>query len=195
MSTESTKEQTTYYPSKDVCNKFDISSSTLRKWCLALEEGGYEFARTEQNRRLFVDGDLEALESLRELIQNKGMSLKNASTIVTSRFKGVRSSSGTPSVPETQNNSKTPSNEKMFDTLLEHIEIQNNYIENQEQFNQELLNRLDKQQSYMNEKIEQRDRQLMEAMNRMTEERKKEIKLLQEAKEEKKGWLAKLLGQ
>lgn len=188
MSEEKGSHQEKYYPSKEVCEIFDISSSTLRKWCLSLEKYGYTFTRTTQNRRLYIDNDIDALKSLKELIQDKNMSLENATIIVVSRFKqdddSSRSSAITPSVREDNNN-------ELLNMLTQHIERQEEHIKKQESFNQELLKRLDEQSKYIDDRINQRDQSLMETLNRMTEQRKEEIRLLEESKENK-GWLAKL---
>lgn len=171
-----------YYPSKDLCERFDISSSTLRKRAIALEDNGYEFSRTEQNRRLFTERDLNTLQYLQELIQDKNMNLENASIIVASRFKEDRSYTGTSPVREDDSIHSS-------DT----VKILQDHIEKQEQFNQELLRRLDEQNKYINERLDNRDKTLMNTMNEMLEERKSNQKLLEEVKEEqKKGLLAKL---
>lgn len=187
MSTgETTQER--YYPSKELCARLDISDSTLRKWCIALEKQNYSFTRTEQNRRLFVEQDLEVLDYLKELIQNRKMSLENASIIVESRFCDVRSSTGTPSVPPVPG-----SNDKEVIGLL------NTHIEKQEQLNQELLKRLDEQSQYINKRLNQqderlakRDESLMGTMNQLMEQRKEQIKLLELASEEKPNWFTKM---
>jgi len=178
MSTTSTER---YYTAKETSDEFNISGSTLRKWCLSLEKHGYEFTRGEQNRRLFSEKDLESLKYFQELIQVKNMSLENASIIISSRFKESRSSTGTPSVraESVQNNEDSPTLEKLTE-----------YIQQQERFNQELLKRLDEQSEYINNRLDQRDNALMETMNKLHEQRKKEMKLLEERKKE--NWLTKI---
>lgn len=181
-STDSTKSpsQQQYYPSQDVCDRYNISGSTLRKWCIALEGQGYEFTRTEQNRRLFTDVDINVLAHLKELIREQRMSLENASIIVASKFV-ERSHKGTPSVPDAD----TSVNDKIVNHLQEHIQ-------KQEKFNKELLDRLDKQNRYINDRIDQRDKVLLETLKEMREQRKEEIKLLEQANENKGNWLTRL---
>ncbi|GAA0472761.1 MerR family transcriptional regulator [Alkalibacillus silvisoli] len=179
-----------YYPSKEVCDRLNVSSSTLRKWCLALEKKEYEFARTEQNRRLFQDHDLQALESLKELIQDRNMTLENASIIVVSRFQGERSSTRTPSVRE-------PKNTHDFEELGEikaKLEEQQEYMMKQEQFNAALMEKLDQQQKYINNRLDERDQALMQTLNQISEERKEQAKLLEEQKQ-KEGWFSKLFNK
>lgn len=180
-------DQQRYYTSKEVCARLDIADSTLRKWSISLEKNGYDFARGEQNRRLFLENDLIALDHLKSLIQGKKMSLENASIIVASRFVNNRSSTGTPSVraESAHNNGDSPALAK----LTEHIT-------QQEQFNQELLKRLDEQNKYINNRLDQRDKNLVETMNALLESRKEQIKLLEEVKDEqKKSFFSRLFGK
>ncbi|MFB7304612.1 MULTISPECIES: hypothetical protein [Bacillati] len=70
----------------EVAKELDVAASSLRKWCIALEEQNYSFERTDQSKRLFYHGDLVVLRFFKELVTNKNMSLKNAAIIVTDRF-------------------------------------------------------------------------------------------------------------
>ncbi|MCP3742792.1 MerR family transcriptional regulator, partial [Rossellomorea sp. BNER] len=65
----------------------NIGDSTLRKWCISLEEHEYFFSRTDNNRRMFFDKDIIVLKHLRELVQVQFLSLENASKVVTSKYK------------------------------------------------------------------------------------------------------------
>lgn len=174
--------QEKYYTSKEVCARLDIADSTLRKWSISLEKNGYSFARGEQNRRLFLEDNLVALDHLKVLVQEKRMSLDNASIIVTSKFVDDRSSERTPSVPAEN------SNPSVRDALQKHIK-------KQEYFNQELLKRLDEQNQYINNRLDQRDEALMETMNKMIEQRQEDRKLLEEANERKSNWFTRLFNK
>src|SRR5690606_41940610 len=57
------------YSPKDMAKILDIGDSTLRKWCIALEENDLFFARTENNKRLFTDQDIVILKTFRDLVQ------------------------------------------------------------------------------------------------------------------------------
>jgi len=70
----------------EVAKKLDIATSSLRKWCLSLEEHNYNFERTDRDKRLFYNDDLTVLQYFKELVTNRNMSMNNAATIVTSRF-------------------------------------------------------------------------------------------------------------
>lgn len=179
--------QVRYYASREMCERLDISDSTLRKWCISLEKNGYTFTRGEQNRRLFLNQDLEALDHLKLLVQGKKMSLENATIIITSRYNESRSSTGTPSVLEENNNEG-----EIINKLYEHIKKQDQFIEKQEQFNQELLKRLDKQAEYINNRLDKRDKSLLNTMDQLMQQRKEEMKLLEQATSQKDNWFTRM---
>lgn len=172
-----------------MCERLDISDSTLRKWCISLEKNGYTFTRGEQNRRLFLNQDLEALDHLKLLVQGKKMSLENATIIITSRYNEIRSSTGTPSVHVEKDD---PAVQEVIERLSEHIEKQNQFIEKQEQFNQELLKRLDKQTEYINDRLDKRDESLLNTMDQLMQQRKEEMKLLEQATNQKDNWFTRI---
>lgn len=55
-----------------------ISSSTLRKYCLLLEERGVKFQRNANNSRKFTDMDVVALQRMITLMNNDGMTVEDA---------------------------------------------------------------------------------------------------------------------
>jgi hypothetical protein len=77
----------TPYTAKGISLSLDKGDRTLRKWCLALEEHVYKFYKTNQNKRLFTEQGIIVLRHFQQPIKDKNMSMKNASLIVTSRFK------------------------------------------------------------------------------------------------------------
>lgn len=169
------------YWGKEIAQILQIGDSTLRKWCLALENQGYEFMRGQHNSRAFVERDLLILRRMRELIQTKGITLETASEIVISR---MNQSEGTRPVPEENKEeeqvfSVVPS-VRQNELLLEILERQ----ERLEQQNKQLIAQLE-------ERDRNRDKQLMEAL-RESQETKKLLVATLEQQKEKKGLLARL---
>jgi phage antirepressor YoqD-like protein len=74
------------YWCKDVADLLQIGESTLRKWCLSLEDKGYVFKRGQHKSRVFLDHGILVLRKMKELIQEKCLVLKTASEVVTSIF-------------------------------------------------------------------------------------------------------------
>ncbi|MBY0124506.1 DUF3967 domain-containing protein [Bacillus sp. S/N-304-OC-R1] len=169
---------------KDVHISLGIGDSTLRKWCLALEAQEYQFSRTDNNRRVFFEKDLVVLRQFRNLVQVQNFSIENAAIIVASSHR--------------EDASSKENNENTVPALRDSNEIINrllNHIEQQEEFNQQLLKRLDGQQKYIEERLDKRDQLLMESI-REAQETKKLIAATQEEQQKKprKGllkWLTK----
>lgn len=179
---------------KEISLVLDVGTSTLRKWCLALEENGYSFHRTEKNNRLFLEHDLVALKYFKELVQDKQFTLKNASNVVTSRFKG-EFTEGEASESRTPNNDLLTSSSKRSDEILEELLEKS---KKQDEFNQEILSlnqrlveKLDAQHRYIEDSIKKRDELLMQTIKENLETRKL-IAAAREEEESKKGFFAKL---
>lgn len=80
-----TNAQFKSYWSSDMAKMLDISTSTLRKWSLAMESEGYPFIRDEHDRRAYLERDIVPLHKMRELLSD-GMSMENAAKAVVLRF-------------------------------------------------------------------------------------------------------------
>lgn len=185
-------EQEKAYTTKEVSDHLEIGTSTLRKWCLSLEENGYLFSRTESNKRLFVERDLLALKYFKKLVQGENFSLGNASKIITSRYKEETSETRTPSVlrEDEKEDRSVMRSEEVINKLMHHIE-------KQEKFNMELMERFDKQQQYIEERLEDRDNKLMQSIREVQETKKLIASAKEEHDQEKnnKGFFAKLFGR
>lgn len=148
------------YTTKEISLTLNIGSSTLRKWCLALEENGYQFARTDNQRRLFVDRDLVALKYFQKLVQGENFSLENAAKVIASKYKEKASESRTPSVllenEEEQHALERSYNEDILE-LKEVVNKQNELIK-------DLIARMDQQQKYIEERMNKKDDLLLEAL-------------------------------
>lgn len=127
---------------KEVAERLEIGTSTLRKWCITLEQENYSFVKGAKNSRAFVQKDIQVLEQMKKLIQEAGMSIESAVKVVLS-------------VPFVENeedkisekNSRTPS------VLPENTII----------INQEFIEKLLQEQILLKEKIQQLER--IELMN------------------------------
>lgn len=178
------------YWAKEVADALQISDSTLRKWCIALENKGYQFARGTNNSRAFVERDIIVLRRMKELIQNRGVTVEHAASTVVS---SVETDTRTTGVHET-NEVAVRSDQ---DVVIP-VELLKQLLERQERLealNQELLRKLDEQQKYINERLEQRDRQLMEAIRESQETRRLMAASLEAQNKSKKGLLARLFGK
>jgi DNA-binding transcriptional MerR regulator len=185
------------YTTKEVSTTLDIGDSTLRKWCLALEKNGYKFIRNDQNKRLYTDRDLVALRHFQVLVQQNNFPLDNAALVVSAKYTGEPTESGTGIVlqnSEKGNRSPMRSDNEAMEKLMEHIQVQQEYIERQEQFNKELLDRLDKQQKYIDERLNERDKALTSSIREL-QKSNEEIKQLNAAEPERKSIFSRLWGK
>ncbi|MCM3165104.1 DUF3967 domain-containing protein [Metabacillus litoralis] len=184
------------YTPKEISLTLDIGDSTLRKWCIALENQGYQFIRNDQNKRVFVDANIVVLRHFKELVQNHSMQLNNAAMLVIDRFGKGTFSQGTDVVPVKNNSDLDRSNDEVISKLMNYIEQQEERFEKQEQFNRTLLERLDQQQKYIEERLNQRDETLIQSL-REVQETKKLIAAAEEKRDEenKKGFLQRLFGK
>jgi DNA-binding transcriptional MerR regulator len=185
------------YTSKDISMALDIGDSTLRKWCLSLEEQNYHFYRTDQNKRLFTEHDIVVLRHYQHLIKDKNMSMQNAALIVSSKFQKAPFSDGT-EIEQLENEMNSVpalrSGDEFIQELVTEIktmkEQQNELIE----MNRQLFKRLDEQQKYIEERMDKRDSVLLDSI-RESQEVKKQLLQIATAQEEKKGFFARLLGK
>jgi DNA-binding transcriptional MerR regulator len=177
----------TPYASKDIALSLDIGDSTLRKWCLALEEHEYSFYRTDQNKRMFTEKDIIVLKHFQQLVKEKNMSMNNAALIVTSRFKKEAFSDETGveqlqsemnSVPAMRSDSHLI--QELVDKMETMEERQNQLID----MNRALLARLDEQQQYIEERLGQRDEVLTRSLRESLEAKKLLLEVRQQQQKE-----------
>lgn len=168
-----------------------------------MEKHGYTFMKNENNQRLFLEKDLVALRHYQTMVKENNFSMDNAGMVIASRFSSPfpNGSGGVPAV-KTEDEERlsarpdTRSDERI-DKLIEHAE-------KQEQFNKELLERLNEQQKYIEkqhyyieEKLKERDGNLMESLRTLQEAKQEmlEIAATKEEEKPKQGFFARLFGK
>lgn len=162
------KFEDTYW-GKEIAEILQVGDSTLRKWCLSLENKGYIFLRGQHNSRAFVERDLLILRRMKDMIQNKGITLETASDIVISRFKeNERTSSVLEENREEEQNLPAAISVPQNDLLLEVLERQ----ERLEEQNNQLLLMLQEQKNHIQNSLEKRDIQLIQALKETQETKK-----------------------
>ncbi len=135
------------YSSKEVAKLVDIEPVTVRKYAQKLEEKGYIFKKDQKGWRCFTDDDLGALTHLVTLRQN-GMSLDESIDHIASLYHHKLS--------------VLPSDITLQDDILKE------FIKTQVEFNQKVIERLDRQEQRQAE----RDEKLMIALNQSIETQK-----------------------
>lgn len=173
------------YWSREIADTLGIGTSTLRKWCLLLEDKGYNFLRDEHDRRAYTEHDAIALRKMKELTDHRGMTLENAAIAVISTFNRSAGDSVTLSAPPVYERSSERHNE-LTDKLNELIE----HTERQTAFNKALLERLDEQERRLESALKRRDEMLVQTLRDELNETK-QIAAAQED-ERKKGLFSRL---
>lgn len=176
------------YSPKEMTDILNIGDSTLRKWCIALEEQNYFFSRTENNKRLFTDNDLIVLKHFRNLVQVQNMNINNAAALVAAKYIYLKRTASQTENTENDNRSLNADFSRLFDEM-----------EQLKELNRQLLIRLDEQQHYieqgltsMQESFSTRDSLLMRAIREQRETRK----MIAAAEEEKsKGFWNRLFNK
>ncbi|MED2837547.1 DUF3967 domain-containing protein [Bacillus wiedmannii] len=170
----------TYWGS-EVAKNLGIGSSTLRKYCLALEEVGYPFERGSNNSRIFFHKDVATIERLVTAMNKKNVTLEQAINLAMTSV--------------TENEISTVATNSVANT--EQIKVLSERIERLEQLNLELIQRLDQQSKLLQEtdaqriiREEQRDIQLMQVLREI-----QDSKRLIAASEHRKSLWSRLFGK
>lgn len=174
MSNE-TQQLQAVYNSSDVAVTLKIQESTLRKYSLLLEKNGYEFLKNENGHRAFFDHDIIVLKKFIELKSDSDMTLEQSATAVVAWKNGTVVADR-----DTEENRYIA----RYNDLVSEFR---GFKENQENFNKELLNQLQKQQEYISTKLEERDQNLMLALKE-TMETKRQLEIASAEEEKKKWW-------
>lgn len=147
------------YSSKDVAKRLSVEPVTIRKYSQMLEDQGYSFKKNNNNWRQYSEEDIVFLEYICNM-RDMGKSLDESIQHVASLYRLNLSISK----PDT--------------ALQEPKEQFMNFIQNQQEFNQKILERLEAQEQRQAE----RDQNLMLTL-RESQEAKKQI-----AASKKKWW-------
>ncbi|EMA6344839.1 DUF3967 domain-containing protein [Bacillus cytotoxicus] len=171
--TEKIDNSQSIYVSKDVATILKIQESTLRKYCIMLEEHGYHFHKNEHGHRGFLDNDVITLRKLIEIKSHPDMTLKQACNAIMTWVKGK----GISDVDTNVITEKEQYDER-YDELKGMIQQQNEMLK-------QMAKKMDEQQRYIDERLEIRDQQLMSAIREMQEDKRV---LLETAATKKKPW-------
>nr|WP_011264091.1 DUF3967 domain-containing protein [Bacillus mycoides]CAI40614.1 hypothetical protein [Bacillus mycoides] len=162
----------TYWGS-EVAKNLGIGSSTLRKYCLVLEEAGYSFERGNNNSRIFYHNDVATIERLIFAMRKKNLRLDQAVNLAMTCV--------------TKNEV----------AITEHIKTLVERIKRLEQLNLELIQRFDQQSKLLQEtdvqhiiREEQRDVQIMQILREIQDSSR-----LIAALEQKKLFWSRLVGK
>ncbi|PEO88128.1 DNA-binding protein [Bacillus pseudomycoides] len=170
--TDKTDSSQSVYISKDVATMLKIQESTLRKYCIMLEEHGYHFHKNEHGHRGFLDNDVITLRKLIEIKSHPDMTLKQACGAIMTWVKEKDMSE-----VDTNVITENEQHDERYNELKEMIRQQNELLK-------QMAKKLDDQQRYIDERLEKRDQLLMQTIRESQEQKA----LLETAATNKKPW-------
>jgi DNA-binding transcriptional MerR regulator len=173
------------YTASEVADLLQVSGSTLRKWCIALEGESYSFVRGNNDQRFFTDQNVIVLKRLKHLVQDRKITVNDSVKTVVSM---INTESRTAGVRDEQGD-----NEQGLAVFVERSEYREviERLDKQEEFNRLLLEKLEQQSRYIENSINKRDEQLMLAMKQSMETQKQ----LAVAEEQAKPWWKRLFNK
>ena len=152
-----------------------LSTSTIKKYYLMIEEKGYRFNRSSQGQLIFSEVDIEMFKRIIVLKNEPEMSVQKAVDHVVTSITAMTVYDEKEEVPTNQ----------QID-----IEFMKTFIERQDEVNKSLLNELRETRKYIHEKLEKRDETLMLALKETLEVKE----MISTAKEESpRKWWQKIL--
>jgi DNA-binding transcriptional MerR regulator len=176
----------TPYTSREIVANLEIGDSTLRKWCLALEEQNYNFIRTDQKKRMFTEKDLFILSQFKNLVQNKNLSINQAAEIIATKYSDDMVFSDETEIEQVHESVPWP---PFPDETVVELKAE---VEQLKDLNRLLLTRLDEQQKYIEKRLDkmeirqsERDNMLLESI-RTAQETKQLLLATKEEQEQKK---------
>lgn len=178
-----TNNEKTLFNSGDMAAMVKVQESTIRKYCNMLEKSGYQFVRNDFNHRVFRNEDVIAFRRLIEIKKHPDMTLTQACNSVVAWVKERHTDTEISSsdLHDTLNNEADLRHEERYNDLLKEFQ---EFKEQQDHFNKELLLQLKNQHEYIEKSLEKRDQSLMQSL-RETQETKN---LIASTLESKKKW-------
>lgn len=183
------------YFSKYAYEQLGVTGATLRRWSQTMESCGYEFERNGQNQRIYYDKEMKFLRDLKKLV-DKGQPIESAAKYLIDGGDIKRGQAPSDQADNERSNdeqARASDIERKLDEVLERLGQQEN-------FNRELVSKLDAQQKYIDESLKKRDQQLLVALRESQEAKRlaaptREEGHLEEKVEDKpKGFFARLFG-
>lgn len=150
------------YDTSMVSKILGVQDSTLRKYCTLMQKHSYEFNKNSVGHRIFYKKDVEIIRQIVDLKNSSSLTLnQSVKTILESDIEDIE---GINDVADIDSITKPDYNE-----LLQAF---SSFKKEQQQFNRQLVDQLQKQQDYIKNSIDERDKKLMAALKESMEIRR-----------------------
>lgn len=163
----------------EVSEKINVPVETVRRYLRQFSL--YLKVKKVHKKYLVHDDSLTVLETIRQLYAEG----KNAEEI-----ENILATSGAAMTITVKNN-----DESMTVSVADELKEIKKALEEQKQFNKQLLEQIQKQNEYINQRLEERDKLLMESLKQTLEQRKMMIEQAAAEKEQPKGFFARLFSK
>lgn len=155
-------EESLVYDTAMVSNILGVQDSTLRKYCALMQKHNYEFNKNSVGHRIFYKKDVEIIRQIVDLKNSSSLTLnQSVKTILESEIEDIE---GINDVADIDSITKPD-----YNKLLQAFTA---FKDDQQQFNRQLVDQLQKQQDYIKNSIDERDKKLMQAIKESMEIRR-----------------------
>lgn len=168
-------QESLVYDTAMVSNILGVQDSTLRKYCALMQKHNYKFNKNSVGHRIFYKKDVEIIRKIVDLKNSSSLTLnQSVKTILDSDIEDIE---GINDVADIDSITK-PDYNKLLQAFT-------TFKDDQQQFNKQLIDQLQKQQDYIKNSIDERDKKLMLAIKESMEIRR-QIASAEEEKENTK---------
>ena len=168
------------YDTAMVSNILGVQDSTLRKYCALMQKHNYKFNKNSVGHRIFYKKDVEIIRKIVDLKNSSSLTLnQSVKTILESDIEDIEGND----VADIDSITKPD-----YNKLLQAFTA---FKDDQQQFNKQLIDQLQKQQDYIKNSIDERDKKLMLAIKESMEVRRQLASAVEDkdnAKKQKNNW-------
>lgn len=145
------------YWNHEVAKLLEISDSTLRRWCIELEANGYMFIKGENESRAFTVHDLEALRFFKELVKVERKTKETASKEVVERYPARVVTSPMQGIDKALQPVQVHEKIEELSNKIEEMKLQ---LDQQMEFNKQLIKRMDQQSTNYIRELQETKKQI-----------------------------------
>ncbi|MFP7226175.1 DUF3967 domain-containing protein [Priestia filamentosa] len=148
------------YWNHEVAKLLEISDSTLRRWCIQLESNGYTFIKGKNESRAFTVHDLDALSLFKELVKVERKTKETASKEVIERYPAWAVTHPMQGFDRALKSVQVHEKIEELSNKIEEMKLQ---LDQQMEFNKQLIERMDQQSTNYIRELQETKKQISAA--------------------------------
>lgn len=169
-----------YKRASELAEQLHINRNTLRRWLIQYED--YLNTKLEGNTKFVHESSLPAIELIKECYK-KQMQEHEIKDLL------AKSHEIPKNVQATEENAVQPKNEQRFEQELNEVKT---LLQQQQEFNKQLVERLNEQQKYIEKRMDARDQHLMSMVREIQDTKQTLLEAAATKEVEKKNWWSRL---